>query len=61
MKETLHGFFGKKTIEKVFMINVPIASGVIGEIMWDPEDFKGYMHTNIMACFTDVGEDSEAL
>ena len=30
MKKTFHGFFGKKTIEKIFMINTPIISVIIG-------------------------------
>ena len=30
LKETLHGFFRKNTIEKIFMINAPIVSVIIG-------------------------------
>ena len=61
MKETLHGFFGKNTIEKIFVINAPIFSVIIGEMLWDPKDVEGQTHVNMMACLTDVGEDSEAL
>ena len=61
MKETLHGFFGKKTIKKIFMMNTPIFSVIIGEMLCDPEDVKGETHARMMACFTEVGDDSEAL
>ena len=57
----MHGFFGKKTIEKILLINAPIFSVIIGEMMWDLEDVKGQKHANMMACFTDIGDNSEAL
>ena len=40
-KETLHGFFGKNTIEKIFMINAPIFGVTIGEMLWDPKYVEG--------------------
>ena len=49
LKETLHGFFGKKTTEKIFMINAPIVSVIIGEMLWDPKDVERQTHTNMMA------------
>ena len=57
----MHGFFGKKTIEKIFLINAPIFSVIIGEMMWDLEDVEEQTHANMMACFTDIGDNSEAL
>ena len=41
LKGSLNGFFGKNTIEKIFMINTPISSVIIGEIMWDSRDVEG--------------------
>ena len=41
MKETLHGFFGKNTIEKIFVINAPIFGVTIGEMLWDPKYVEG--------------------
>ena len=61
LKEKLHSFFIKKMIEKILMINAPIFSVIIGEIMWDPKDVERQTHTNMMACFTDIGDDSEVL
>ena len=43
------------------MINATIVSVIIGEMLWDPKDVKGQKHANMMACFTDVGDDLEAL
>ena len=43
------------------MINATIDSVIIGEMPWDPEDVEGQTHANVMTCFTDVGDDSEAL
>ena len=45
----------------IFMINAPIVSVIIGEMLWDPEDVEGEMHAVTMACFTDVGDNLEAL
>ena len=43
------------------MINAPIVSVIIGEMLWDPKDIEGKTHTNMMAWFIDVGGDLEAL
>ena len=61
LKETLQGFFGKKMTENIFMINAPIFSVIIGDMLWDLKHVERQTHANIMACFTDVGDDSEAL
>ena len=57
----LHKFLGNKTTDKIFMINAPIFSVIIGEMMWDPKDVEKQPHADMMACFTDVGDDLEAL
>ena len=49
LKETLHGLFGKKKTENIFMINTPIVSVIIGEMMWDLEDVEEQTHANMMA------------
>ena len=43
------------------MINVPILSVIIGEMLWDPKDVNGKIHVNMMACFTNIGDNLEAL
>lgn len=48
-------------MEMIFVINEPIVSAIIGEMLWDHEEVEGKMHANMMACFMDVGDDSEAL
>ena len=30
-------------------------------MLWDLKDLEGQPHATMMACFTDIGEDSEAL
>ena len=51
----LHSLFGKNTIDKIFIINAPIVSVVIVEMLWVPKDVKVQIHANMMACFTDIG------
>ena len=61
MKSTLHNYFGTKKIQIIFLINVPIADVIIGDMLWDPEDIEGQTHANMMACFEKFADKSEAL
>lgn len=61
VKNTLHAHFGNKQIEKIYLINAPIVDVIIGKMLWDPEDTEGQTHARMMASFSDVADESEAL
>lgn len=61
VKKTLHQYFGTEQIKMIFLINAPIVDVIIGDMLWDPEDVEGQTHANMMACFEDVADESEAL
>ena len=61
VKETLHSYFGTKQIEKIFLINAPIVDVIIGEMLWDPDCIDVQTHANMMACFDDVADTTEAI
>lgn len=61
VKGTLNNFFGTKQVEKICLIKAPIVNLIIGEILWDPDDFEGQTHAIEMECFEDVADHSEEL
>lgn len=48
-------------MEKIHLFNASIVDVIIGKVQWNPEDLEGQTHSKMMAYFSDVTEESEAL
>ena len=49
VKESLHGFIGAHQVYKEFIINAPMVTIIIGDIIWDLKDVERKTHVNIIA------------
>ena len=60
-KESLYGFFGMQKLYKELIINTPIFTVIIEEILWDTKYIKGQTQENMMAFFIDYADKLEEL
>lgn len=61
VKETMHQYFSGKQVEKIYLINAGIVTIIIGEMLWDPEDFEGETHSKMLSAFVDCRDVTENL
>ena len=57
----MHGYFGAKQVSKRFLVNAPIVSVIIGEMLWDPDEIEGDTHEKMMSSFEDYADPTEEL